>query len=139
MNRIIQMIDKKVKVEELNPANLAYVGDACFEIYVRAKITLEANRTIKELNKEAMKYVKADMQAASYKRIEEFLTEDELEIYKRCRNHKGSISSKSATVADYRMATGLEGLIGYLFLKENFERLDQIMELLLEYKGKKEI
>ena len=63
------------------------------------------------------------------------LTEEELEIYKRCRNHKGSISSKSATVSDYRMATGLEGLLAYLFLKERFDRLDEIMEEIFKFKN----
>ncbi|MCQ2978909.1 MAG: ribonuclease III [Clostridia bacterium] len=135
MNRIIKMIDKNVNIDEMSPANLAYVGDAVFEIYVRSKITLEANRTIKDLNKEAMKYVKANMQAECFKHIEEKLTEEELEIYKRCRNHKGSISSKSATVSDYRMATGLEGLLAYLFLKERFDRLDEIMEEIFKFKN----
>lgn len=134
MSDIIKMINKKVNINEMNPGLLAYVGDSVYEIYVRSKITLEENRTIKDLNKEALKYVKANMQAESFKVIEDKLTEEEGEIYKRCRNHKGRISSNSATVSDYRMATGLEGLLGYLFLNERFDRVDELMKMIFEYK-----
>lgn len=137
MNKMLEIINCNVSIDELSPASLAYVGDACFEIYVRSKITLEENRKIKDLNKEAMKYVKASMQAESYKDIESFLTEEELEIYKRGRNHKGSISSKSATVADYRMATGLECLIGYLFLKNENDRLNELMKIIFDKKDER--
>ncbi|MCQ2748695.1 MAG: ribonuclease III [Clostridia bacterium] len=137
MDKLLEVMKENVKVEELTPAQLAYVGDSVFEIYVRAKITLEANRKIKELNKEALNYVKAGMQAESYKDIAEYLTEEEEEIYKRCRNHKGTISSRSATASDYRMATGLEGLLGYLLLTGQMERLDELMKIIFEKKDER--
>jgi len=131
MHRILEMMDLNVNPDEMNPGVLAYVGDVVYEIFVRTKITLEAPRKIKELNEEAKKYVKASNQAEAFKKIESFLSQDESEIYKRGRNYSGSISSKSATVVDYRMATGLEALVGYLYLKGKHDRLIEIMNKII--------
>ena len=132
MHRIIEMFDKNVNINELNGSVLAYLGDNVFELFVRTKLVLEKQRKLKELNDEAKNYVKASMQADAYKRIESMLTEEEIEIYKRGRNTNGNISSKSATAVDYRMATGLETLVGYLYLKEDYDRLIFIMKKILD-------
>lgn len=131
MHRIVEMFDKKVNVDELNGHALAYLGDTVFEVFVRTKVILEKPRKLKELNDEAKKYVKATMQANAYKRIEEILNEEEIEIYKRGRNTKGNVSSKSASTIDYRISTGLEALIGYLYLKGQNDRLIYIMNKIL--------
>ncbi len=131
MNRILDIPNKNINVDELPGNVLAYLGDAVFELYVTTKVVLEKYRKLDELNSEAHKFVKASEQAAAFKNIESILTEDEITIYKRGRNGGGNISSRSASVVDYRMATGLEALTGYLYLTKQFDRLDEIMELIL--------
>ncbi len=115
--------------ERQAPLALAYVGDAVFELYIRT-LLLKKNSRVDRLHKEAVGLVKAQAQAGYYKKLEEHLTGEEREILHRGRNAK-SRHPKSAAVQEYHMSTGFECLLGYLFLKNDEDRLVQLLELAL--------
>ena len=108
----------------LSPLTLAFVGDGVYELLVFAKkIVKEGNMPPKKLNARKVKMVRASTQAAVYDGLEPVLEEDAREILKRGRNaHTGSVP-KHAEMADYRKATGVETLFGFLYLKGDWERL----------------
>lgn len=117
----------------LNPLQLALIGDGVYEIFIRNYIL--ANNTALSANKihvKAIKYVKAKSQADIMHNIEKFLTEEEESVYKRGRNAKSATVPKNAEVRDYRMATGFEALVGYLYLCGKMERLDFIFNKSIE-------
>lgn len=117
------------EARRLNPLQLALVGDAVFEIYIRSYILSENTElSVHKMHVEAIKYVKAKSQSAIVKAIEEELEDDEMYIYKRGRNTKSATTPKNANVIDYRNATGFEALLGYLYLIGNKERLFYILE-----------
>ena len=98
-------------------------------MFVRTKILDQGNRPANELHKIAVGYVKAKAQAQAAHKIFELLTEEETDIYKRGRNTNIHTVPKNADMADYRHATALEALIGYLYLKGEEERLIKILNL----------
>jgi len=112
--------------------NLAYMGDAVFEIFVRTKVLKQGEAPVKTLHKRSESFVKAEAQSKMYHELEKIITEDELQILKRGRNAKSFSKAKSATMSDYRHATGVEALFGYLFLKGETERLKQLFEICVE-------
>ncbi|MBQ3225805.1 MAG: Mini-ribonuclease 3 [Clostridia bacterium] len=113
---------------EYSPLALAFVGDAVYEVYVRAQVLSEANTSAHILHKKAIAYVKAEAQANAAKAILEQLSEDELAVFKRGRNAKSATVPKHANVSDYRHATALEALFGYLYLSGETERLTELMQ-----------
>lgn len=116
-----------------NVLALAYLGDSIYEVYVR-KYLLDKNiEKVNDLQKEATNYVSARSQGKFLFDMMEngFFTDDELDIIKRGRNHK-SRNPKHVDVATYHNATGLETLIGYLYLEGNNKRIDEIMEYILK-------
>lgn len=123
----IDEVMSKEKAVNLSPVVLAFVGDAVYSLFVRERLTFFSDCKTGELNKLAVKEVKATAQAQFFKEIEELLTEEELNIYKRGRNAKKSTRSKSATIAEYNVSTGFEALLGYLYLTGNKERLDYLL------------
>lgn len=120
---------KEVDIRTYSPLALAYIGDAVYELVIRTYVVEEGNRQVNRMHKESTTYVKAGAQARLIERLESRLTEEELSVYKRGRNAKSYTSAKNATIQDYRMATGFEALIGYLYLTDQWER---ILELLQE-------
>ncbi len=119
-----------MKVNEYSPLVLAYVGDAVYELYVRKHITKDNNIQVDKLHKKAVSVVKSSAQAKSYHIIENMLTEEEVAVFKRGRNAKSSVP-KNSDMSEYKTATGLEALIGYIYLKGDTNRLDEIMNLIL--------
>lgn len=115
--------------ELLSPLTLAFVGDAVYETYVRTKIAKDVNMQVAKLHKIAIKYVSAVAQSKIVRAIEDNFTEEELSVYKRGRNAHSHTSAKNADIVDYRHATGFEALIGYLYLKKNSARLDEILDM----------
>ncbi|MCL2170969.1 MAG: ribonuclease III [Defluviitaleaceae bacterium] len=112
-----------------SPLNLAYMGDAVYELLVRRRLLAAGNRPTGELNRLATAQVRAAAQAGNYYKILEYLTENEMAILKRGRNANPKTRAKSATVADYRNATGLEALFGYLYLAGEFSRIEELFEI----------
>lgn len=115
------------EVKTLSPLVTAYIGDAYFHLYVRTRL-LSVTHKISKLHDLSADIVSAVSQAAAYKEIESQLTDDERDIFRRGRNAK-SHAPRSATVEEYHASTGFESLLGELFLRKNFSRLDEICEL----------
>ncbi|MDU5106420.1 ribonuclease III domain-containing protein [Clostridium sp.] len=119
----------KEEARQLNPLQLALIGDGVFEIYIRNFIlSNQTDLSAHKMHIKAIGYVKAKSQSSIIHRIENDLTEEEMYIYKRGRNAKSATVPKNANVIDYRNATGFEALIGFLYLTGNKERLFNILE-----------
>ncbi len=121
--------DKIPEINTLSPLTLAFLGDSVYEMFIRTKILSLGNRPASELHKIAVSYVKAKAQATAAHKILDILTEEEQAIYKRGRNTNIHTVPKNADMADYRHATALEALIGYLYIKGENERLTEILNL----------
>jgi len=121
-------VDKRM----LSPLALAYLGDTVYDMYVRAFVVMQAAHTPNELHRLAARYASAVGQAAAFRRVEPLLSEEELGWFRRGRNaHSGTVP-KSASVADYHTATGLETLLGQLWITGQDERLTALMKRILE-------
>lgn len=114
-----------------SPSKLAYLGDAVYELYIRTYLMNDMKGKVHLLNKTAVSYVNASAQGYAAKALEGFLTEEEWRVLKRGRNHK-STPPKNANVSDYRYATGLEALLGYLFIVGQKQRIYEIMKKSIE-------
>ena len=117
----------EAEVRELSPLALAYIGDACFEILVRSEI-LDVRKNPNKLHRESIRFVRAKSQRENFKKIEENLTEEEIKIFKRGRNAKSHTVPKNADPIDYRIATGVEALFGYLYLLKRYNRIREIFK-----------
>jgi len=118
-----------VPVGQLNPIVLAYIGDAVFEVYVRQQLIATSGRKPNELHRAATRYVSAAAQAKLLQRWLPQLTEEEADIVRRGRNSKSGQPPKNADPVDYRHATGLECLVGYLYYRGERDRLEQLIAL----------
>lgn len=116
-------------VRQLSSLSLAFIGDSVYELYVRSKILSSGSRPARELHKIAVGYVKAKAQSTAICAILDQLSEEEIGIYKRGRNTNIHTVPKNADMNDYRQATGLESLVGYLYVTGRNERLLEILEL----------
>ena len=119
----------KAEAKQYSPLTLAFLGDAVYSLLVREMLLKTANRPTNALHKESIKLVNANCQAEMIKKILPELTEDEEAIFKRGRNaHSGHVP-KNQSDADYRYATGLETLYGYLYLTGDFSRIMYIFNI----------
>ncbi|MBE6761498.1 MAG: ribonuclease III [Ruminococcaceae bacterium] len=116
-------------VNELSAGTLAFVGDAVYGLLVRQRLA-ETNRPIGELHRLSVTFVNANSQAEAFKVIEPILTEKEISQYKHGRNLHTNNVPKQSTVAQYHSATGLEALFGYLHLSGQFDRINELFELI---------
>lgn len=120
--------DFDIKPDMVSPLSLAYIGDAVYEVYIRSYIMHSENMPVAKLHKAATRYVSAKAQAEIVKKISDTLSPHELSVYKRGRNAHSYTSAKNADIVDYRMATGLEALIGYLYISKETKRLTELCE-----------
>ena len=116
-----------VDANSYSPLVLAYIGDAVYELIIRARVINQGSMQVNKMHKHSAALVKASAQAQLIKALQEELTEEELAAYKRGRNAKSATMAKHATMIDYRMATGLEALVGWLFLTEQYARLVELV------------
>ena len=114
-------------IKTYSPLTLAYIGDAVYEIVIRTILVEKGNAQVNKLHQRASKLVKASAQSEIIEKLKEDLTEEELVVYKRGRNAKSYTMAKNATMSDYRRATGFEALMGYLYLKEDFGRIVELV------------
>ena len=113
---------------------LAYIGDTIYDLYVRTTLAETLRLPMRALHLEAAKYVCAAGQAAAFRRIEDRLSESERAAFRRGRNaHNGTVP-KNAHISDYRIATGLEALVGYLYWTGNDARLTELIRAAAEIK-----
>ncbi|MBO6061010.1 MAG: ribonuclease III [Clostridia bacterium] len=116
----------------LSPLVLAYVGDTVFDLYVRTGLVFSTDLIAHGLHMAAAKRVCASAQAAAYKKVSDMLTEEETAVFKRGRNaHIGTVP-KNAAIGDYRAATGLEAVVGWLYLRGDDARLNELMKTMFE-------
>ena len=116
-------------IRQIPALTLAYLGDAIYELIIRTRLVEEGIAHVNDLNKKASSYAKAPTQAKIMHLIENALTEDEIAVFKRGRNAKSGSVAKSGTVTDYRVATGFEAMLGYLYLNEKTDRINELVTL----------
>lgn len=125
------MKDKK-EVNLMSPLTWAYVGDSVYELFIRNHLVQTTNLKPHKLHIEAIKFVKAKAQREILDRIKEALTEEELDVIRRTRNTENHHVPKNADPEDYMYATAFEGLIGYLYLSNQKERLDDVLNMCIK-------
>ncbi|MBQ0005644.1 MAG: Mini-ribonuclease 3 [Clostridiales bacterium] len=120
----------RLKAKQLNVTTLAYVGDAAYELIIRQMLVEHRAKDAGKLHHEAIAYVSSTGQSTIAKKLceREVLTEEEEHLLKRARNHRATSRPQNADPKKYKWATGFEALIGFLYLAEDDERLQAIME-----------
>ena len=137
-------MEESVKTEQINayqysPLALAYMGDSILDLLVKKYFVTHSNMQPHKYHVEVSKIVKAVNQADYIDQIMEELSEDEFDVYKRGRNTNTHSKAKNATMGQYRKATGLEALYGYLYLKGDMERLQYFVDgMIKQYLAGKE-
>lgn len=120
------------KIKSMSPLVWAYIGDAVYELYIRNYLIETTNLKPNKLHIEAIKFVKAKAQANILENLQIFLTDEEKEIVRRGRNTQNHHLPKNAELKDYTYATAFEALIGYLYLTKQEERLQEILQKVIE-------
>lgn len=115
-------------IKTYSPLTLAYIGDAIFDLVVRTAVVENGNAPVNKLHKRVSKLVQASAQADLYFVIKDQLTEEETTVFKRGRNAKSFTTAKNAGIVEYRTATGLEALIGYLYLTDQTKRMMDLIK-----------
>ncbi len=119
-------------IKSYSPLTLAFIGDSIFDLIIRTSVVESGNAPVNKLHNRASKLVQASAQAELYHLIKDQLSEEETMIYKRGRNAKSFTSAKNAGVVEYRTATGLEALMGYLYLTDQMNRLLELIKPQIE-------
>lgn len=114
-------------IRTYSPLALAYIGDGIYDLVIRTLIVRHGSCQPNKLHKRTSALVKASAQSAMIDKLMDKLTEEELAVYKRGRNAHSPTMAKHATMADYRRATGFEALMGYLYLKEDYSRIVELV------------
>lgn len=133
-NNIFRSINRELSKEDivmLSPLQLAYIGDAVYELLVRTYL-LKEKTPVNKLHKATINYVKAKAQADIVHILDEELNEKEKSMVRKGRNAKSNTVPKNADLIDYKYATGLEALFGYLYLTEQDNRIDEIFESIIQ-------
>lgn len=133
MGRALEL--KPVDVRTYSPLVLAYIGDAVYELVIRTKVVNGGSMQVSKMHKKSSALVQAGAQAEMIRLLEEELDEEELAVYRRGRNARSATMAKHATMIDYRRATGLEALVGYLYLTGRYSRLMELLHAGLEKMG----
>lgn len=122
-----------MNIKEINVLVLAYLGDTVYENYVRKYLINLGIANVNDLQKRAINYVSASNQAKFITQLldNNFLTDEELDVFRRARNYKTTSHPKSCDIITYKYATGLEAIIGYLELLKKTERINEIMKFIL--------
>ncbi len=114
---------KTVDIRTYSPLTLAYIGDAVYDLIIRTVIVEMGNRPANALHRMVIRYVNAGTQASMIEELQSELTEEETAVYHRGRNAKSYTAAKNASIIEYRKATGMEALCGYLYLQGRQERM----------------
>ena len=126
------MIMNSEYVININSLALAYLGDSIYEVYIRKYLVDKGIAKVKDLQSESIKYVSASSQAKFFKQLVDnnILTNDEMSVALRARNHS-SHRSKSTDILSYKHSTALEAVIGYLYLSNKKNRIDELINYIL--------
>lgn len=123
----------EVNAGSYSPLALAYIGDAVFDLIIRTLTVSEGNKQVKKLHQETSSIVQASSQSEMMRALQPLLTEEEHAVYKRGRNAKSVSPAKHQTLTDYRRATGFEALLGWLYLKNDWSRILELVKAGLEH------
>ena len=115
-------------IKTYSPLALAYIGDGIYDLVIRTFVIEKGNAPVNKLHRKVAKMVKATAQAELFYKIEKDLTEEEMSVYKRGRNAKSFTRARNTSLKDYSTATGLESLIGYLYLTNRIQRILELLE-----------
>lgn len=129
-DKIIMVIEMDVQL--INVIILAYLGDAVYEVYVRDYLIKKGIAKVEDLQKEAINLVSAKSQSKilDYLINNNILNDEEIDIVKRGRNYKRESHPKNTDIITYKMATGFETLIGYLYVEKKIERINEIINVI---------
>ena len=116
----------------MNGLALAFVGDGIYELMVRTMLTQGVEKNVNDLHSECVRLVNAAYQADAMDRLMPILTEEEITFYKRGRNAKSAHTPKNKTQAQYHKARGFESLFGYLYLKGDMSRLEELFNITIQ-------
>ena len=117
---------------QYSPLSLAYLGDSVLDLMVKSHFVLSVNKQTYKYHKDVTNIVKAVNQAKFVDSIMDDLSEEEVEVYKRGRNATTHTKARNATMSEYRRATGLEALFGYLYLKGDMARIRELVDKMIE-------
>ncbi len=120
------------EIKQKSPVELAFIGDAVYELMVREHISLCHDAPAGKLHSMCVEYVRAEAQQSALERIQDELTEEELDFVRRGRNANKVMASKNADPAAYRAATGVEAMFGYLYLSGQNERIRRLFERIFD-------
>lgn len=120
------------EIRAISNLGLAHVGDGVFELMVRSWLCVHGKATNRGLHKATVKYVAAPAQAKAAERILPLLTTEEADVFRRGRNTSPHTVPKAASREEYQTATALEALFGYLWLKGEVERLNELFQIMME-------
>lgn len=126
---------QRLKPEQYSSLGLAYIGDGVYDLIIRTIVVGLGNGKVKNFHRLTSSIVKAESQAVLVKELLELLTEEEMAVYHRGRNAKSATSAKNASIIDYRVATGFEALLGYLYLQHRMDRALELVKTGLERTG----
>ena len=129
---------KEVPIESYSPLALAFIGDSVYDLIIKSIVLNEGNRQVQKLHQATSELVQASTQSLIMRTLQEQLSPDELQIYRRGRNAKSVSPAKNQSLTDYRRATGFEALLGYLYIEKKWERMIELVRLGLEATNKLE-
>ncbi len=135
---LTEISEKKIDGNTLNGLSLAFIGDAVYEILVREHLLEHGSLQVGKLHKMAVEYVRASYQANVFDFLEPIVTEEEHTILHRGRNASATHIPKGANAIEYRKATGVESLFGWLYLEGKNERITELFKMILD-RSKEEV
>ncbi|WP_461812514.1 Mini-ribonuclease 3 [Faecalimonas sp.] len=137
MKKIFSM--QEVDIREYSPLTLAYIGDSIYDLIIKSLVINRGNKQVQKLHKETSSLVQASAQSKMMRVMQDELTDEERAVYKRGRNAKSVSPAKNQSITDYRRATGFEALLGYLYLKEDWKRMLDLVKIGLDSIEKEEV
>lgn len=120
-------------VRSYSPLVLAYIGDCVCDLIIKSMVISNGNKQVHKLHEETSQYVQASAQSKMMRAMQPCLTEEEHAVYRRGRNAKSVSPAKNQSITDYRRATGFEALLGFLYLRKEYERLMELVKIGLEH------
>ena len=127
--KLLEGIDKNKDPALVSPLLLAFIGDSIYDLCIRTALVKKGNRQVQKLHAQASGIVSAAAQSEAVGRIKNLLTDDEKDILRRGRNAKFNTKAKNASTVEYKAATGLEALMGYLYLKGDTDRILELVSV----------
>ena len=124
---IFNLQDKDIKT--ISPLVFAYIGDSVYDLIIKSILVGRGNIPVNNLHKKASSLVKAEAQVRMYNAIKDIFVDEESGIFRRGRNAKSYTTAKNASKIDYRIATGYEALIGYLYMEEKIDRIYELVKI----------